>query len=64
VREAVGNDAKLHADLVRMLIASDVQEALYWAKEYDIPKDKWPWAITHADKQNRQSNVSSSYLLI
>jgi len=60
VREAVGNDAKLHTDLVRMLIASDVQEALYWAKEYDIPKDKWPWAITYADEQNRQSNVSSS----
>jgi len=64
VREAVRNNTKLHMDLVRLLIPNDVQEALYWAKEYDIPKDKWPWAVTWADEQNKQSNVSSSYLLI
>ncbi|EZA46919.1 hypothetical protein DMN91_004839 [Ooceraea biroi] len=55
VREAVGDDAKLQADLLVMLVnASDVQEGLYWAKEYNIPKEKWPWAIAHTEEQNRQ----------
>ncbi|XP_018304800.1 exonuclease mut-7 homolog isoform X2 [Mycetomoellerius zeteki] len=53
VREAVGNDAKLQTELLSMLInANDAQEGLYWAKEYEIPKDEWPWAIVHIEEQN------------
>ncbi|XP_018049146.1 PREDICTED: exonuclease mut-7 homolog isoform X2 [Atta colombica] len=53
VREAVGNDAKLQTELLSMLInANDAQEGLYWAKEYEIPKDEWPWAIVHMEEQN------------
>lgn len=58
VREAVGNDAKLQTELLSMLInANDAQEGLYWAKEYEIPKDEWPWAIVHIEEQNAPRNV-------
>jgi len=57
VKEAVGNDTKLQTELLTMLInANDAQEGLYWAKEYEIPKDEWPWAIVHIEEQSAQSN--------
>ncbi|KYM94459.1 PREDICTED: exonuclease mut-7 homolog [Cyphomyrmex costatus] len=53
VKEAVGNDAKLQTELLSMLInANDPKEGLYWAKEYEIPKDEWPWAIVDVEEQN------------
>jgi len=56
VKEAVGNDTKLQTELLTMLInANDAQEGLYWAKEYEIPKDEWPWAIVHIEEQSVQS---------
>lgn len=55
VKEAVGIDAKLQTELLTMLInAGDAQEGLYWAKEYEIPKDEWPWAIVHIEEQSAQ----------
>lgn len=58
VKEAVGNDAKLQTELLTMLVnANDAQEGLYWAREYEISKDEWPWAIMHLEEQNAQSNV-------
>lgn len=55
VREAIGNDVKLQTELLTMLInANDAQEGLYWAKEYEIPKDEWPWAIVHVEEQSAQ----------
>lgn len=58
VREAVGNDVKLQTELLTMLInANDAQEGLHWAREYEIPKDEWPWAIVHMEEQNTQSNA-------
>ncbi|XP_036141081.1 uncharacterized protein LOC105833553 isoform X2 [Monomorium pharaonis] len=55
VREAVGNDAKLQTELLTMLVnANDTQEGLHWAREYEISKDEWPWAIVHEEEQSAQ----------
>lgn len=52
VREAIGNDIKLQKELLLMLInVQDVQEGLYWAREYRIPKQEWPWLIVHAEEE-------------
>ncbi|EFN66105.1 Probable exonuclease mut-7-like protein [Camponotus floridanus] len=52
VREAIGNDVKLQKELLLMLInVQDVQEGLYWAREYRIPKQEWPWLIVHAEEE-------------
>ncbi|XP_014474860.1 PREDICTED: exonuclease mut-7 homolog isoform X5 [Dinoponera quadriceps] len=64
VREAVGNDATLQANLLSMLVnVNDVQEGLYWAKEFEIPKKQWPWHIIYAkeqDDENINDGASSS----
>lgn len=58
VEEAIGDDAKLQAELLLMLInVNDPQEGLYWAKKHEIPRERWPWAITYAEERNKQSNV-------
>ncbi|XP_011870330.1 PREDICTED: uncharacterized protein LOC105563381 isoform X2 [Vollenhovia emeryi] len=55
VKEAVGDDAKLQTELLTMLVnANDAEEGLYWAREYEIPKDEWPWAVVHREEQNAQ----------
>ncbi|KAL6263465.1 hypothetical protein P5V15_006256 [Pogonomyrmex californicus] len=55
VREAVVNDAKLQTELLSMLVnANDAEEGLYWAKEYEIPRDEWPWSIVRVEEQNAQ----------
>lgn len=59
MKEAVGDDAKLQAELLTMLVnINDVQEGLYWARKYEIAKEKWPWVIANAEKRYGQSNVS------
>jgi len=63
VREAVGNDAKLQTELLTMLVnANDVQEGLYWAREYEIPKDEWPWAVVHIEEQSAQQSNTFIYI--
>lgn len=58
VKEAVGNDATLQASLVSMLVNfNEIQEGLYWAREFDIPKNQWPWDIVHAEEQDEDSNT-------
>lgn len=58
VREAVGNDHKLQVELLVMLVnANDEKEGLYWAKQYKVPKEEWPWAILHEEEYNSESNV-------
>lgn len=57
VREAIGNDAILQANLLLMLInVNDVQEGLYWAREFEIPRQQWPWHIRNAEEQDSESN--------
>lgn len=63
VREATGNDVNLQTNLLWMLInVDDAQEGLYWALEFNIPRDQWPWAITFAEEQDMQSNALLSIL--
>lgn len=65
VREAVGNDHKLQLELLLMLVnANDEKEGLYWAKQYNIPKDEWPWAILHEEEYNGESNAFLSLIFL
>ncbi|XP_076171130.1 exonuclease mut-7 homolog isoform X2 [Ptiloglossa arizonensis] len=46
VQEAVGDDRKLQLYMIKTLINLRIaKEGLYWAKEFNIPKDQWPWAL-------------------
>ncbi|XP_029675764.1 exonuclease mut-7 homolog isoform X2 [Formica exsecta] len=55
VREAIGGDIKLQKELLLMLInVNDAQEGLYWAREYRIPKQEWPWMIVHAEENEEE----------
>lgn len=55
VREAIGNDIKLQKELLLMLInVNDAQEGLYWAREYRISKQEWPWLIVHAEEKEEE----------
>ncbi|XP_015429829.1 PREDICTED: exonuclease mut-7 homolog [Dufourea novaeangliae] len=48
VQEAVGNDRNLQLNLIRLLInVRDATEGLYWCREFNIPKEQWPWAISY-----------------
>ncbi|XP_029163775.1 exonuclease mut-7 homolog [Nylanderia fulva] len=59
VREAIGNDDKLQRELLLMLInVNDAQEGLYWAKEYKIPKQEWPWLIMDAEKEEGAQGIN------
>ncbi|XP_020281688.1 exonuclease mut-7 homolog isoform X2 [Pseudomyrmex gracilis] len=61
VREAIGNDTKLQIELLPMLThVNDAEEGLYWAKEYNIPKQQWPWAIVFAGEQKSEEGASTS----
>ncbi|XP_015586273.1 exonuclease mut-7 homolog [Cephus cinctus] len=53
VREAVGTDEKLQLELVKQVThMGDLEEALYWAKTYNIPKQEWPWSLSDMEEQN------------
>ncbi|CAK9829011.1 Exonuclease mut-7 homolog [Anthophora retusa] len=59
VQDAVGDDETLQFGIVRMLInAKDASESLYWAKEFNIPKEKWPWALTYEEEQNENEGIN------
>ncbi|KAL0128834.1 hypothetical protein PUN28_003900 [Cardiocondyla obscurior] len=61
VKEAVGNDIKLQTELLTMLVnANDAQEGLYWAIEYKIPRNKWPWSVMNVEEQGAQMNDGAS----
>ncbi|EFN78697.1 Probable exonuclease mut-7-like protein [Harpegnathos saltator] len=61
VREAVGNDPTLQANLLSMLVnVNDEKEGLYWAREFKIPKNQWPWHIVHAEEQEDQDGENIS----
>ncbi|KAJ8687517.1 hypothetical protein QAD02_023311 [Eretmocerus hayati] len=51
-KEALGSDSLLQAEILRLLINyNDVMEALYFAKNYNVPREEWPWVLsTYADE--------------
>lgn len=58
MREAIGGDIKLQKELLLMLInVNDAQEGLYWAREYRIPKQEWPWMIVHAEENEGEEEA-------
>lgn len=65
VQDAVGNDHTLQLATIKMIMnAKDTAEALYWAKKFNVPREKWPWALTYEEEQNEcESNNNSSLIL-
>ena len=55
VQDAVGDDHTLQLAIIRMIInAKDAAEALYWAKKFDVPREKWPRAILYEGKEQNE----------
>lgn len=65
VQDAVGNDQTLQLATIKMIMnAKDPAEALYWAKKFNVPREKWPWALIYEEEQNEcESNNNSSLIL-
>ncbi|KAF7381207.1 hypothetical protein HZH68_016082 [Vespula germanica] len=62
IREAVGHDAELQLETVKLLsMVGEIKEGLYWAKTFDIPKEQWPWALSfQAEQYSDEINVGAS----
>ncbi|XP_076386232.1 exonuclease mut-7 homolog isoform X2 [Megachile rotundata] len=59
VQETIGNDIKLQLHMIRLLIhAQDTKEGLYWAKEFNIPKEQWPWAIVYEEEHVEPEGIN------
>lgn len=51
-KEAVGADSNLQIDLVVKLASfDDINEALYFARLYNIHKKYWPFALKNIDDE-------------
>lgn len=62
MQEAVGNDRKLQLEMIKLLInVNDANEALYWARELDVPAEQWPWAVSYlAEEELNGVNAGAS----
>lgn len=59
VQDAVKNDETLQLTMIRMLLnTKDSSEALYWAKKFNVPREKWPWILLYEEEQNESENVN------
>lgn len=48
IQEAVKDDTHLQQELVaQVAIFGDLNEALHWAKFYNLPKEDWPTSVRH-----------------
>ncbi|XP_011314175.1 exonuclease mut-7 homolog [Fopius arisanus] len=56
-REAVGNDPRLQLSLVSGITSYDIDEALYWARTFNIPEDQLPLAIAGLNAQVPQQSA-------
>lgn len=53
IREAVGNDEQLIDHLIVTLTQyNEMNEALYWAREYNIPENLWPTCVQEYASNN------------
>lgn len=57
VKEAVGNDERLHIEVVKTLSFTNVKEALYFAKLLNVPESEWPWSVQQMEKENPNGNL-------
>lgn len=62
-REAVGNDERLHIELVKNLSFTNVQESLYFAKLLNVPESEWPWSVQQLDKENPNGKFWKIFLI-
>ncbi|XP_017762785.1 PREDICTED: exonuclease mut-7 homolog isoform X2 [Eufriesea mexicana] len=59
VQDTVGDDEALQLAMIRMLINDkDANEALYWAKRFNIPKKNWPWSISYEEELNECEGIN------
>ncbi|XP_033311571.1 exonuclease mut-7 homolog isoform X2 [Bombus bifarius] len=59
VEDAVGNDHTLQLATIKMIMnAKDAAEALYWAKKFNVPREKWPWALIYEEEQNECESIN------
>lgn len=63
VQDAVKDDGTLQLTMIKMLLnTKDSSEALYWAKKFNIPREKWPWILSYEEEQNEsESNIINNY---
>nr|CAD7405630.1 unnamed protein product [Timema poppensis] len=60
-REAVGNDPRLHRELVDKVINQGAfKEAKYWVDEFDIPRSDWPGSLIAVITNEPELNASNS----
>ncbi|XP_012259642.2 exonuclease mut-7 homolog isoform X2 [Athalia rosae] len=60
-RETVGLDSRLQFELLKCLAqANDVKEALRWAREFQMPRDQWPWALIDCEELEFEVTDSSN----
>nr|CAD7574286.1 unnamed protein product [Timema californicum] len=60
-REAVGNDPRLHRELVDKVINQGAfKEAKYWVDEFDIPRSDWPGSLISVITNEPELNASNS----
>lgn len=51
--DAVKDSRDLQAELVTMLSNyNEIEEAFYWAIEFDVPQRKWPYPVNQYFKNN------------
>ncbi|XP_043463266.1 exonuclease mut-7 homolog [Leptopilina heterotoma] len=60
VKEAVGNDERLHIEVVKTLSFTNVKEALYFAKLLNVPESEWPWSVQQMEKENPNVDQGAS----
>lgn len=64
VQDAVGNDHTLQLVTIKMIMnAKDAAEAIYWTKKFNIPREKWPLALTYEEEQNECDSSNNSSLI-
>lgn len=63
MQDAVKDDETLQLTMIRMLLnTKDSSEALYWAKKFNVPREKWPWILSYEEEQNESE--SNNYFLL
>lgn len=63
VQDAVKDDETLQLTMIKMLLnTKDSSEALYWAKKFNVAREKWPWILLYEEEQNESE--SNNYFLL
>ncbi|KAG9435663.1 exonuclease mut-7 isoform X1 [Apis mellifera carnica] len=59
VQDAVKDDETLQLTMIKMLLnTKDSSEALYWAKKFNVAREKWPWILLYEEEQNESESIN------